>query len=65
MDDKLYVANSGATCTLLYDRTISVVDLDTFQEERANRDVAINLHRLRHTQEGELLVTSRGNHAGT
>lgn len=60
--DKLYVANSGGYLHPTYDRTISVVDLDSFQEER-KIDVAINLHRLRHTQEGELLVTSRGNHA--
>ena len=40
---KLYVANSGGYRNPNYDRTVSVIDLKTFKEER-KIDVAINLH---------------------
>lgn len=60
-DGKLYVANSGGYMFPNYDRTISVVDLETFKEEK-KIDVAINLHRLRLTSTGEILVTSRGDY---
>ncbi len=58
---KLYVANSGGYMAPNYDRTVSVVDLETFGEIK-RIDVAINLHRLRPTSSGELLVTSRGDY---
>lgn len=41
--DKLYVANSGGYRVPNYDRTVSVIDLKTFTEEK-KIDVAINLH---------------------
>lgn len=63
IDDKLYVANSGGyRATGDYDRTVSVVDLQTFGEER-QIDVAINLHRCRADSYGQLWVTSRGNYS--
>lgn len=43
--NKLYVANSGGYRVPNYDRTVSVIDLDTFREVK-KIDVAINLHRL-------------------
>jgi hypothetical protein len=61
---KLYVANSGGYRPPVYDRTVSVVDLDSFTEER-RIDVAINLHRLRPDSRGRLWVSSRGNREAT
>ncbi|MBO4564877.1 MAG: YncE family protein [Bacteroidaceae bacterium] len=59
VDGKLYVANSGGYRVPNYDHTVSVIDLETFEEERTI-DVAINLHRCRADQYGNLWVTSRG-----
>lgn len=58
---KLYVANSGGYRTPNYDRTVSVIDLKTFKEER-KIDVAINLHRCRADKYGQLWVSSRGDY---
>lgn len=58
---KLYVANSGGYSPQQYERTISVVDLNTFSVVK-NIDVAINLHRLKVDKYGDLYVTSRGNY---
>lgn len=61
---KLYVANSGGYRPPEYDRTVSVIDLPTFTEER-RIDVAINLLHLRADSRGRLWVSSRGNREGT
>jgi len=61
IDDKLYVANSGGYRAPYYDRTVSVIDLATFQEER-KIDVAINLHRCKADRYGQLWVSSRGDY---
>lgn len=65
---KLYVANSGGYMFPNYDHTISVIDLNTFTQER-KIDVDINLHRLRKGKLSEdsngpqeLIVTSRGDY---
>lgn len=58
---KLYVANSGGYSPSAYERTVSVLDLNTFSVVK-NIDVAINLHRLKADQYGDLYVTSRGNY---
>ena len=58
---KLYVANSGGYRVPDYDQTVSVVDLASFTEER-QIDVAVNLHRCRADQYGNLWVTSRGDY---
>jgi DNA-binding beta-propeller fold protein YncE len=61
VSNKLYIANSGGYSPPDYERTISVVDLNTFKE--INRiDVAINLHRIKKDGEGDLYVTSRGDY---
>jgi len=59
--DRLYVANSGGYRVPDYDRTVSVIDLNTFTEER-KIDVAPNLHRCRADQYGQVWVTSRGDY---
>ena len=58
---KLYVANSGGYRVPNYDRTVSVIDLDTFKEVR-KIDVAINLHRQELDRYGRIWVSSRGDY---
>lgn len=59
--NKLYVANSGGYRAPNYDRTISVIDLETFKEIK-KIDVGINLHRLELDNYGYLYVSSRGDY---
>jgi len=61
--NKLYVANSGGYRVPDYDRTVSVIDLDTF-EEKKKIDVAINLHRMELDRYGRIWVSSRGDYYG-
>ncbi|MRG45300.1 YncE family protein [Chitinophaga sp. SYP-B3965] len=62
---KIYVANSGgymgAGSTEKYERTVSVIDLATFKEDK-RIDVAYNLHHIKADQRGDLWVTSRGDY---
>lgn len=60
-NNKLYVANSGGYRVPTYDTTVSVVDLESFNLLQ-NIDVAINLHRMRLDDRGDIYVSSRGNH---
>ncbi|RPD39463.1 YncE family protein [Chitinophaga barathri] len=64
-DGKIYVANSGgymgAGNTNKYERTVSVIDLATFKEEK-RIDVAFNLHHIKADKRGDLWVTSRGDY---
>ncbi|MBE7175393.1 MAG: YncE family protein [Mucilaginibacter polytrichastri] len=59
--EKLYVANSGGYSPPDYERTLSVVDLNTFTETR-RIDVGINLNRVKADAYGDLYVTSRGDY---
>lgn len=61
---KLYVANSGGYRAPNYDRTVSVVDLETFKEEK-KIDVAINLCRMAIDERGDIYVSSRGDYKNT
>lgn len=62
---KIYVANSGgymgAGSTEKYERTVSVIDLASFKEEK-RIDVAYNLHHIKADKRGDLWVTSRGDY---
>ncbi len=58
---KLYVANSGGYSPSDYERTVSVIDLETFTET-GRIDVAINLDRCLSDGNGKLYVTSRGDY---
>lgn len=58
---KLYIANSGGYSPDNYESTVSVIDLNSFTVTKTI-DVAINLHRLKADQYGDLYVTSRGNY---
>lgn len=59
--NKLYVANSGGYKVPDYDRTVSVIDLNSFKEIK-KINVAINLHRLELDNYGYLYVSSRGDY---
>ena len=59
--NKLYVANSGGYRVPDYDRTISVIDLATFEEIK-KIDVAPNLHRMEIDAYGKIWVSSRGDY---
>ena len=61
--NKLYVANSGGYRFPNYDRTVSVIDLETFEVVKTI-DVAINLHRLEVDRQGYIWVSSRGDYYG-
>ena len=64
MGNKLYVANSGGYRAPNYDRTVSVIDLNTFKQIK-KIDVAVNLHRLEADKYGHIYVSSRGDYYGT
>lgn len=61
---RLYVVNSGGYRYPNYDRTISVVDLESFEVVNTI-DVAINLHRMELDRFGRIYVSSRGDYYGT
>lgn len=58
---KLYVANSGGYNPDNYEKTVSVIDLETFTKIK-DIEVAVNLHRLKADSEGDLYVSSRGDY---
>lgn len=60
-NNNLYVANSGGYRVPNYDNTVSVIDLNTFQEKK-KIDVGINLHRMIVDKQGDIYVNSRGNY---
>ncbi len=60
-NDNIYVANSGGYSPPDYESTISVVDIPSFTETK-RIEVAINLHRLKIDEEGDLYVSSRGDY---
>jgi YVTN family beta-propeller protein len=62
--NKLYIANSGGYDPNNYERTVSVIDLNSFTKIK-DIDVAINLHRLKADSSGNLYVTSRGDYYNT
>ena len=61
VDGKIYVANSGGYMVPNYENTLSVIDLETFVEEK-RVGVALNLFRVRPDSKGRLWVSSRGDY---
>jgi len=59
--NQLFVANSGGYIVPNYDKTVSVIDLTSFTETK-KIDVAINLHRLKKDNYGDLYISSRGDY---
>lgn len=67
VESRLYVANSGGYSALQgmgYDRTVSVIDLRSFQVINTI-DVAPNLFHIRADKYGTLWVSSRGDYGST
>lgn len=62
--NKLYIANSGGYSPPDYERTVSVIDLETFKKIK-DIDVAINLHLVNADSDGDLYVSSRGDYFET
>ena len=62
-DGRIYVANSGGYRFPNYDRTVSVIDIESFSVVNTI-DVAINLHRLEVDRQGYIWVSSRGDYYG-
>ena len=63
-DGKIYVANSGGyngMSSLGYDRTVSIIDLNTFTVTKTI-DVGVNLFHIRNDKYGKLWVSSRGDY---
>lgn len=58
---KLYVANSGGYNPPDYDNTVSVIDLESFTEEK-KITVAKNIHRMQADGYGDIYITSRGDY---
>lgn len=58
---KIYVANSGGYNPPDYDNTISVIDLESFVEEK-KIEIEKNLYRIRADKYGDLYITSRGDY---
>ncbi len=58
---KLYVANSGGLDNPNYDRTLSVIDLDSFTETK-RIEVAMNPYKVHSDSHGNIYVNSRGNY---
>lgn len=59
--NKLYVANSGGYRVPNYDRTVSVIDLNSFKVVNTI-DVAINLNQVAVDNQGYVWVSSRGDY---
>ena len=58
---KLYVANSGGYSSPNYERIVTVIDLNSFTKLK-DIDVAVNLHKLKVDNYGDLYVSSRGDY---
>ena len=61
VEDKIYVANSGGYRVPNYERTVSVIDIETFKVEETI-DVDINLSRLVADKHGGLWIATRGDY---
>lgn len=61
INDKIYVANSGGYMVPNYENTISVIDINTFTEEK-RIEIDINLQCCRADKHGNLWISSRGDY---
>jgi DNA-binding beta-propeller fold protein YncE len=61
INDKIYVANSGGYMVPNYENTISVIDINTFTEEK-RIEIDINLQCCRADRHGNLWISSRGDY---
>lgn len=61
INDKIYVANSGGYMVPNYENTVSVIDINTFTEEK-RIEIDINLQCCRADKHGNLWISSRGDY---
>lgn len=61
VDNKIYVANSGGYLVPNYEKTLSVIDINTFKVVE-EVPIAINLHQVCADTHGGLWVSSRGDY---
>lgn len=64
VDNRIYVANSGGYMVPNYENTVSVIDIDTF-EEVDRIEVDVNLHYVMADKHGCLWISSRGDYYET
>lgn len=64
VNGKIYVANSGGYMVPNYENTLSVIDVESFKEER-RIPIAINLNLCKADRHGVLWVVSRGDYYDT
>lgn len=60
-EDKIYVANSGGYRPNNYEKTLSVIDLESFSVEN-EIELGINLNRVVSDPQGKIWVSSRGDY---
>lgn len=61
LNGKIYVANSGGYMFPNYENTVSVIDINSFEEIK-RIEVALNLHRICADKYGNIWVSSRGDY---
>ncbi len=61
INGKIYVANSGGYMVPNYENTVSVIDINTFSEEK-RIEIDINLQCCRADKHGNLWISSRGDY---
>ena len=61
INGKIYVANSGGYMVPNYENTVSVIDINTFTEEK-RIEIDINLQCCRADKHGNLWISSRGDY---
>lgn len=61
INGKIYVANSGGYMVPNYENTVSVIDIDSFTEEK-RIEIDINLQCCRADHHGNLWISSRGDY---
>lgn len=61
---KLYVANSGGYRVPNYEKTLSIIDIATFEVERTV-EIGINLSQVAADSEGKIWIASRGDYYET
>lgn len=61
VNGKIYVANSGGYMVPNYENTVSVIDIDTFNED-SRIEIAINLQCCKADSRGMLWLSSRGDY---
>lgn len=61
LNGKIYVANSGGYMFPNYENTVSVIDINSFEEIK-RIEVALNLHRICADKHGNIWVSSRGDY---